>query len=139
MAVQQAPRSDVRRRHRVLILASTVALVAILAIFFVQTRDDGLTPAADLAVGECFLYPGDGNSVDRVGTVPCSEMHFAEVYGLTAAGDTDSCVGLFEAYTGAGNYWETGYIIGFIDVDDSQMLCYLYGPEDFAGSLRNGL
>lgn len=128
-----------RQRHAVLIVGSIVATALIVAMFLLPDPDDGLTPVGELQVGECFLYPGDGVSADRVETTPCTQIHFAEVYAATAAGDTDACVGLFESFTGADNYWETGYIIGFLDVDESTLLCYLYAAEDFAGSLANSL
>ena len=121
------------------VAASTVAVVLIVALFLLPDSDDGLTPVDQLNVGDCFIYPGDGVTAERVGTTPCSEIHFAEVYATTEAGDTDSCVSLFESYTGANNYWATGYIIGFLEIDESRMLCYLYGAEDFAGSLRDAL
>ena len=121
-----------------------IAIVAIAALAFIASRlgsapvDDGLTAVGDLVVGDCYVYPGDGVEAIRVETAPCAEVHYGEVYGTSGAGDTDACVGLFEAYTGFENYWATDYIIGFIDVDESRMHCYLYAARDFAGSLAAG-
>ena len=110
--------------------------LGVVATGFELPDGDTGTPTSELNPGDCFTYPGDGVTPERVATVDCSQVHYAEVYATTSAGDTDSCVGLFESYTGVDNYWETDYIIGFLDVNDSSMLCYLYAAEDFAGSLR---
>jgi len=99
-----------------------------------ESEDDGLAVASELRIGDCFVYPGDGVELERVETIDCSQVHYAEVFGTTDAGNDDGCVDLFESYTGAENYWETGYIMGFL-VFDSQQHCFLYAAEDFAGSL----
>ena len=126
------------RPAAVAVIGVVVAVIAVLVLVPSGdgTEADGFTASSDLSVGDCFLYPANDDLIPaRVQTVSCAEIHFAEVYGTTAAGDTDSCVDLFEAYTGAENYWATNYIIGFLDVDDSRMHCYLYAAADFAGSL----
>lgn len=127
-------------RQRNLTVVATALAILGLFIFMAsqigdgESEDDGLTAATDITVGDCFLYPGDDLEAVRVETVSCSEVHYAEVFGTTDAGDNDSCVGLFESYTGAENYWETGYILGFM-VFGTQQHCYLYAAESFSGSL----
>ena len=130
--------ADARRRHLGLIIGAIVG-VAFLGIvasgFELPGGDSSGVAIADLSPGDCFSYPGDGVTPVRVDTVPCSDVHYGEVYGTTNAGDDDSCVELFESYTGVANYWETDYIIGFLTFE-SQMHCYAYAAEDFIGSLR---
>ena len=132
---------ETRQRH----LTVVIAAVLILGMFMLmasqvgnsEPEDDGLTAGADLSIGDCFVYPGDGVGTERVETIECSQVHYGEVFGTTDAGNDDGCVDLFESYTGAENYWETGYIMGFV-VFESQQHCFLYGAEDFAGSLAKG-
>ena len=119
-----------------LALGVTVLLVVAVLPQLDSDGEDGLTAAQDLRVGDCFLYPQDDDlNPDRVVTADCTQVHFAEVYATTGAGDTESCVGLFEAYAGVENYWATDYIIGFMDVSESQMHCYIYAASDFSGSV----
>ena len=137
---QDAPRpAETRRRHLGLIIGAIVG-VAFLGIiasgFELPDSEESGVAVAELSPGDCFTYPGDGVIPVRVDTVPCSDVHYGEVYGTTTAGDDESCVGLFEAYTGVSNYWETDYIIGFLNFDDSRMHCYAYAAEDFIGTLR---
>ena len=114
----------------------TVVLVVAVLPQFDSADQDGLTPVDQLAVGDCFLYPADDDlNPERVETASCDQIHFAEVYATTDAGDTESCVDLFEAYADVENYWATDYIIGFIDVDASRMHCYIYAASDFSGSV----
>ena len=100
---------DTRQRHVGVIVGAVIAFVflGIVASGFELPEDPStFTDVAELSPGDCFQYPGDGvTDPARVRTVNCSEVHFAEVYGTTTAGDNDSCVGLFEAYTGVDNYW----------------------------------
>lgn len=132
---------ETRRRNLIVALAG----VLILGMFMLmasqvgnsEQQDDGLTATADLQIGNCFIYPGDGVEPSQVETIDCSQVHYAEVFGLTNIGNDDACVDLFERYTGADNYWETGYILGFLTFD-SQQHCYLYAADDFAGSLAVG-
>lgn len=131
--------SGVRVRHRSVLGAVAVATVVLAAIGLglsgLELREQR-TPVIDLMPGDCFAYPGDGVVPAAVETVPCSGIHFAEVLGTVPERDTDACVHLFEAYTGAENYWATGYILGFLDAA-GDTLCFAYGPEDFSGSLRS--
>lgn len=130
--------TKIKRRYGAVIIGTVFAFALLLLVANRMqdfTIDDGLTPVSELAAGSCFEYPGDGVEPTRVETIDCSMVHYGEVVGTTTAGDNDSCVGVFEAYTGLDNYWESGMILGFLPFDDS-MHCYLYGPEDFAGSLR---
>ena len=114
----------------------TVLLVVAVLPRLNGADQEGLTAVDQLAVGDCFVYPADDNlNPERVETTSCEQIHFAEVYATTGAGDTESCVGLFESYAGVENYWATDYIIGFIDVDASRMHCYIYAASDFSGSV----
>ena len=132
---------ETRRRHLMLV----VTAVLILGLFILmasqvgnsELENDGLTAISDLEIGDCFVYPGDGVEPSRVETIDCSQVHYAEIFGTTGSGNDEACVDLFESYTGAENYWETGYTMGFL-VFESQQHCYLYAAEDFAGSLRAG-
>lgn len=141
MTNMQDQRRETRFRHGGLLIGSGVIIVLLILaanrIQDVSTVDDRTTTVADLAIGDCFMYPGDDVVPSRVETVDCSAVHFAEVFGVAPTGADDECVPLFESYTGAENYWETGYILGFIEVSDTQMLCYLFAAEDFVGSLAN--
>jgi len=129
---------ETRQRHLTVVFAA-VLILGMFMLMASQVGDsepevDGLTAAEDLGVGDCFIYPGDGVEPSRVETVDCSQVHYAEVFGVTSTGNDDACVDLFESYTGVENYWETGYILGFLPFD-TQQHCYLYAAEDFAGAL----
>lgn len=132
---------ETRQRHLTVIFAG----VLILGLFMLmasqvgdsELEDDGLVSVEELRVGDCFIYPGDGVEPSRVETVDCSQVHYAEAFGVTSLGNDEACVSQFESYTGAENYWETDYILGFLPFDPQQH-CYLYAAEDFAGSLAAG-
>lgn len=132
---------EMRRRHLILVVAAAL----LLGMFMLmgsqvgnsEPEDDSLISAADLRIGDCFLYPGNDVEPDRVRTTDCSLVHYAEVFGTTDSGNDDGCVDIFDAYVGV-DYWESTYIMGFIDIEGGQMLCYLYAAEDFGGSLAAG-
>lgn len=139
MSIPSHEPAEIKRRYGAVIVGAVgILLVAVLMANQLQgiDIDDTSTPVSELSIGECFQYPGDGVVPKRVETVDCSQSHYGEVVGTTSAGNNDACVGLFEDYTGTANYWESDLILGFIPIDDSSMHCYLYGPEDFAGSRR---
>lgn len=132
---------ETRQRHLTVIVfaALILGMFMLMASQFgnSEPEDDGLTAATDLIIGECFLYPGDGVEPERVDTVDCSQVHFAEVFGTTTVGNDEACVELFETYVGV-DYWASDYIMGFVNVDGGLVHCYLYAAEDFSGSLAAG-
>lgn len=59
-------------------LVGVAVVLFVVAGFLIFGRDPPRT-SADLAVGECFEDPGDGE-VGSVDVIPCAEPHDAEVY-----------------------------------------------------------
>lgn len=131
---------DRTKRNRYLSLL--VGVVAVVLVSVVASgwlgdlkTDDGLTDASNLTSGDCFEYPGDGVELERLKTVACTDTHYGEVVGTTSAGNYDACVGQFETYASVENYWESGYILGFIEFEEARMHCYAYLPTDSSGSI----
>ena len=132
-------RKETSRRHLGLIIGAVAILGLLVALgssFELDEPSADQTVVADLGIGDCFAYPGDGVTPTGVLTVGCQDLHYAEVVGIANAGDDEGCVTAFETYTGAENYWETGYILGFLDHQPGLMVCYAYQATDSTGSIR---
>lgn len=121
-----------------ILLVAAVVAVAWLASSAIRTSgvlEESATAVEELSPGDCFSYPGDGVTPESVQVENCQEVHYGEVFGETRQGAETECEDTFARYTGL-DYWESEYIMGFLEAGDDRLLCYLYLPEDSSGSAR---
>lgn len=115
----------------------------------------------DLAVGECLIVSGVGDSGDSVPAVDCTESHEAEVYAVVSvdgpaqydedaviAAVEEQCVARFEEYTGEAyatsslDIFYTWPLAEAWDAGERGAACAAFVPDDsgapvmFDGTLR---
>lgn len=118
-------------------------------------------PPRALAVGECLIVSGVGDSGDSVPAVDCGEAHEAEVYALVTVDGADAydeaaviaaveeqCVARFEDYTGEAyatsslDIFYTWPLAEAWDAGERGAACAAFVPDDagvpvmFEGTLQ---
>jgi len=136
--------------------ASTALALATTAMLSLAACN--LSPAADLAVGDCFLGNfGNAVEVTTVRVVDCSESHNAEVYhvfdlGFGGTYEEDAvlfaadqgCFNEFEAYLGIKYEESAVYSRGFYPLlegwndGEREVICYMTIPDETLTSSLKG-
>ncbi len=123
-----------------------------------EVVEGGELGAFRIRVGDCFVDPLDGSTIEAVDAVPCTQPHMFEVYAaFNLAYDTDDpypgqsvvheltddgCYGRFIEFVGL-EYEESSFEFGAVyptkdswdELDDREVLCVI---SNYDGSMKTG-
>lgn len=118
-------------------IGAVVIALLVAAFFVLNFLFGGSTSVERLSLGDCFMFPNEGETVERLDTPDCAEPHEGQIYyqfrprSLSEADQETACVRNIDRITVVGAAADSTLQIGSFDVVEEgfdtvdRVLCYV--------------